>query len=92
MEQRVAHVVDKHLMPLGLQTDREALCQAAESFYNKLTIADRYKPGAKIKGSVTLTRATQSRQKQMHVLGHDFGLSEVRCPTRATATPFFRTP
>ena len=63
-------------MPLGGFTDREQLCIAAESFYKKLIIADKYKPSIKLQHGVTLIKAAGGEQS--HNLGDDYGLSQVR--------------
>ena len=74
---RISLVVDKHLMPVGGFTDRKQVCIAAESFYRKLVIADKYKPNAKLRHNATLIKAANGTSDQPHSLGDDYGLSEV---------------
>ena len=75
LEQRVAHIVDTYLKPLAIftQTEREDLCQAAQTFFNKLVIADRYSPDNRLNSKVTLIKSSQ----HVHSLSNDYGLSEV---------------
>ena len=77
LDERISHIVDKHLLPLGHFSDRKQLFVAAESFYNKLVIADKYKPGKKLQSGVTLIKAANSTSEQSHSLGDEYGLSEV---------------
>ncbi len=79
LHQRVNHVVDKYLAPLDIftHTEREDLCQAAEAFFNKLVIADRYSPERKLSSRVTLVKSSQTSMEPLHSLAEDFGLSEV---------------
>ena len=77
LSDRVSYVIDKHLMPLGHFTDRQQLFAAAESFYNKLVVADKYKPEKKLQHGVTLIKATSGTSDQSQSLGDDYGLSEV---------------
>uniref|UniRef100_A0A7R9F4Y2 oleoyl-[acyl-carrier-protein] hydrolase n=1 Tax=Timema bartmani TaxID=61472 RepID=A0A7R9F4Y2_9NEOP len=51
----------------------DQLAAAAESFYNKLSAADKYQPANKVSGEVTLFRAKDNFVK----LGNDYGLSKV---------------
>ena len=51
------------------------LCQAAESFFNKLKIADEYQPKSKFNGDVLLFRALDN----FVAIGNDYGLKEVSC-------------
>ena len=64
-------------MPLGSFTDRKQVCIAAESFYRKLVIADKYEPNAKLLHNITLVKAANGTSEQPQSLGDDYGLSEV---------------
>ncbi len=79
LHQRVNHVVDKYLASLDIftHTTREDLRQAAEAFFNKLDIADRYSPERKLRSSVTLVKSSHTSKEPLHSLAEDFGLSEV---------------
>lgn len=50
------------------------LCQAADSFFNKLKIGDAYHPTMKFNGDVLLFKA----QDNFVAMGNDYGLKEVR--------------
>ncbi len=75
LEQRVEYAVDTYLQPLAIftQTGRKDLCHAAQTFFNKLVIADRYSPDSRLNSKVTLVKSSQ----HVHSLSKDYGLSEV---------------
>lgn len=49
------------------------LCEAANSFFNKLKIGDAYQPATKLNGEVLLFKA----QDNFVSMGNDYGLKEV---------------
>lgn len=51
----------------------DQLAKAAQSFYEKLVAADKYKPTAQFNGEITLVKASDNYVQ----LGKDYGLSEV---------------
>merc|ERR1712226_437659 len=61
-ESRVSHVVDI-LMETQQFSDRHDLEDAAKSFYDKLIIADKYKPEDKVTSKVTLIKAASGRKQ-----------------------------
>ena len=77
LSERISHIIDKHLMPLEHFSDRQQLHTAAESFYKKLVIADKYKPEKKLQHGITLIKASSATSDQPQSLGDDYGLSEV---------------
>jgi len=57
-------------------TNRGELELAAESFYKKLVIADKYKPDAMLSHPILLVTAS-SRHNNQDAIGADYGLSKV---------------
>uniref|UniRef100_A0A8D8PNC5 Fatty acid synthase n=1 Tax=Cacopsylla melanoneura TaxID=428564 RepID=A0A8D8PNC5_9HEMI len=61
------------LKAAGLPYSTTDIAQAAESFYQKLVLGDKYKPSSKLTGEIQLVRA-----KDNYVtLGDDYGLSSI---------------
>ncbi|KAI0233783.1 Fatty acid synthase [Lamellibrachia satsuma] len=70
------HVAIDYLFATNQFTNRSELEMAAESFYKKLVIADKYKPDAILSRPVLLITAS-SRHANQDAIGIDYGLSKV---------------
>ena len=76
-ESRLKHVVDMLMATKQFSNDKE-LEEAAQSFYDKLIIADKYKPKEKVSSRVTLVKALSGRKQGLsNTLDADYGLSQV---------------
>ena len=65
-----------YMLSSGHFSTTEDVSQAAESFYKKLVIADKYKPSEKLQSAVRLVKVT-SGHLEAKELGDDFGLHQV---------------
>ena len=74
-QSRLSLAVD-HLLTTGQFSSQQDVAQAAESFYRKLMMADKYKPSAVLGTGLLLVRASAGHSEAKE-LGEDFGLSEV---------------
>lgn len=70
-------VIEK-LKPTGLFKDTDSLNMAARSFYERLKIADMYKPDGKMELDITLIKAEKSDiSSSSSDMDKDYGLSQV---------------
>ena len=70
------HVAIDYLFATNQFTNRSELEMAAESFYKRVVIADKYKPDAILSRPVLLITAS-SRHPNQDAIGIDYGLSKV---------------
>ncbi|CAI5456722.1 unnamed protein product [Caenorhabditis angaria] len=72
---RVQKVVDT-VMTTGLFKSPDTVAFACEAMHAKFLMADKYKPGRKFDGHITLIRAEQGAAREEDV-GQDYGISQV---------------
>ena len=70
------HIAIDYLFTNNQFTNRSEIEMAAESFYKKLIIADKYKPDSVLSRPVLLITAS-SRHNNQDAIGADYGLGKV---------------